>query len=149
MNDLGASTVVGASIGGLWLAQIIGLPTPSAVEYVQGMFIGVLGAFFWQFIKTQKAREVAAASGVNKADLPRLDLYTLGLAMGGAPLSTCLLIWLVHSLGGTAQSYWSFGLFLGAGAAGPQFVPPVVEAIAKFALWLLSGLSRFYGGQKP
>lgn len=136
MNDLGASAVVGVGIGGLWLAQLVGVPTPSAVEYVQGMVIGVLGAFCWQFIKTQKARETAAASGARGPDLPRLDFYTLGLAMGGAPLSTGLLIWVIHSAGGTAANWLSFGLFLGAGAAGPQYVPALVDAIARFITWL-------------
>lgn len=144
MSDLGATGVVGVGIGGLWLAQIIGVPTPSAVEYVQGMVIGVLGAFCWQFVKTQKLREAAAASGIRGAELPRLDFYTLGLAMMGAPLSTGLLIWAIHSFGGTAQSWLSFGLFLGAGAAGPQFVPAAVDFIARLPSRLLSA-----GGQKP
>jgi len=145
MNDLGASAVVVASVGSLWLAQVIGLPTPSSVEYVQGMVIGTLGAFCWQFVKTQKLRETAAADGKKGTDLPRLDFYTLGLAMGGAPLSTGILIWIIHSFGGTSQSWLSFGLFLGAGAAGPQFVPAAIDFIARLPSRLLS----LTGGQKP
>ncbi len=129
----------------MWLAQLIGVPTPTAVEYVQGMVIGVLGAFCWQFVKTQRAREAAALTGVRGRDLPRLDFYTLGLAMGGAPLSTGILIWAIHSFGGTAQSWLSFGLFLGAGAAGPQFVPAAIDFIAR----LPSRLFAAAGGEKP
>lgn len=145
MNDLGASAAVGVGIGGLWLAQVVGVPTPAAIEYIQGMVIGVLGAFCWQFIKTQQLREAAAAKGVRGADLPRLDFYTLGLAMGGAPMSTALLIWAIHSFGGTAQSWLSFGLFLGAGAAGPQFVPAAIDFIGRF----ISRIFPSTGGQKP
>lgn len=140
-----ATIVIGANMLGLWLAQLFGAPTPSAIEYIQGMLIGILGAFCWQFVKAQKAREAAAAEGKRGSDLPRLDFYTLGLAMGGAPLSTGLLIWAIHSFGGTAQSWLSFGLFLGAGAAGPQFVPAAIEFIARLPSRLFSAA----GGQKP
>src|SRR3569832_326600 len=126
MSDFSATTFITANMIGLWLAQLL-TPTTSAVEHIQGMVIGVLGAFCWQFIKTQKQREAAAATGVKGADLPRLDLYTLGLAMGGAPLSVEMLLWVLHSFGGNAQSGYSFGMFLGAGAAGPQFVPAAVD----------------------
>lgn len=144
-NEISAPSAVAFNIIGLWLAQFFGAPTPSAVEYVQGMVIGVLGAFCWQFVKTQRLREEAAAKGIRGNDLPRLDFYTLGLAMGGAPLSTGLLIWLIHSVGGTAQSWLSFGLFLGAGAAGPQFVPATIDFIARLPSRLLSA----FGGTKP
>lgn len=140
-----ATFAVTVNIIGLWIAGLFGAPTPSALEYVQGMLIGVLGAFCWQFVKTQRMREEAAAKGLRGADLPRLDFYTLGLAMGGAPLSTGLLIWAIHSFGGTAQSWLSFGLFLGAGAAGPQFVPAAIDAIARLSSRLIAAL----GGQKP
>lgn len=143
-NEPTASMVVAANIAGMWLAQLFGAPTPSTVEYFQGMLIGILGAACWQFIKTQRAREDATAKGVKGSDLPRLDLYVLGLAMGGAPLSVGLLIWGIHSFGGTATSWLSFGLFLGAGAAGPQFVPAAVDFIARLPSRLFSA-----GGQKP
>jgi hypothetical protein len=137
----------------MWIAQIIGVPTPQAVEYIQGMFIGIAGAFMWQLVKTQKAREDAAAKGVPKSEQPRLDFYTLGLAMGGAPLGVGIMVWLIHLAGGTTQSWISFGFFLGSGAAAVAIVPAAVDAFGRLATWLIGKvfavIGALTGTQKP
>jgi hypothetical protein len=147
------TSAVAVSIIGLWFAQMFGVPTPGTMEYISGMLTGIAGAFMWQFLKTQKAREDAAAKGIPRADLPRLDFYTLGLAMGGAPMGVGIMVWLIHMAGGTTQSWLSFGFFLGAGAAAPIIVPAAVEAFGRLATWLIGKvfavMNAIAGSQKP
>lgn len=138
----GATAAVSVNVIALWLAGLFGVPAASIQELLWGMVLSVFGAAAWQFINAQKDREAATSKGVKKPDMPKIDFTTLGYAMLGAPLSSGLLIWLIHMAGGVAVSYLSSGLFIAAGAAGPQFA---VAALA-FAMRFLSG---FTGGPKP
>lgn len=137
-----ASIAVVGNVGLLWLADAFGVPVASIQELLWGTCLSVFGAAAWQFINAQKNRETAVSKGAKGADIPRIDLTTLGYAMLGAPLSSGLLIWLIHAVGGIAGSYLSSGLFIGAGAAGPQFVIMAISFLMRF----LSGLT---GGNKP
>lgn len=130
------------NVGLLWLADLFGVPVASVQEMLSATILSMLGAFAWQFINAKKDREQAVSRGAKGADVPRIDYTTLGYAMLGAPLSSGLLIWVIHAMGGIASSYLSWGLFMGAGAVGPQFVPMALSLLMRF----LSGLT---GGSKP
>lgn len=137
-----ATIAVVTNVGLLWLADLFGVPVASVQEMLMATVLSMAGAFAWQFISAKKDREQAVSKGAKGTDIPRIDFTTLGYAMLGAPLSSGLLIWLIHAMGGISTSYLSWGLFMGAGAVGPQFVPMALSFLMRF----LSGLT---GGNKP
>lgn len=137
-----ATIVVAGNVALLWVAGFLGVPIESIQELLWGSLVSVCGAVGWQFIEAQDAREKGKAAGVKPSDLPRVDLTTLGYAILGSFLSSGLLISLIHLGGGIVTSFWSLGLFLGAGAAGPKFVVEALKVPNRF----LSGLT---GGTKP
>lgn len=137
-----ATATVVANMGLLWLADLFGVPVASVQELAWATTLGIAGAFAWQFITARKNREAAIAKGARGSDVPKIDLTTLGYAMLGAPLASGLLIWAIHAMGGVPTSYTSSGLYMAAGAAGPEYVTMALSVVMRF----LSGLT---GGNKP
>lgn len=103
-------------------------------EFIWGCIFAIAGAFAFQFIKAQAARQTAADNNVPIADRPRIDVTMLGYAVCGAPMAAACLIYLIHVMGGATgfgDSTWlqSAAGYMVAGAAGPPLVFKIVGAI--------------------
>ena len=145
MADPATNTAVGTTAGLVTLGslnQIFGLPVLGVPlgNFFVFTALSVFGAFSYQFVKAQVAREDAASKGVVTADRPKIDLTTLAYSMAAAPLATGLMLYIIQVFGGMNDLY-SIGGFYAAGALGPQLVPAVFSMMTK----LLSGLGPAKG----
>lgn len=116
-------------------------------EFVWGCIFSMAGAFAFQFIAAQVARQMAADANVPAADRPTIDFVMLGYAICGAPMSAAFLIFAIHQFhGGTGfgDTTWfqSAAGFMAAGAAGPKIV---IKGVA----YIIALASSRMGDKKP
>lgn len=123
------TTTVGIGVLGQYMP-----PGASMNEFLYGCVFAMFGAFCYQFIAAQVARQVATDQHVPIDQLPRVDIRTVGYAMCGAPLSAAFLIFGIHYFKGATgfgdtTFFQSVAGFMAAGAAGPKIVIKAVAAI--------------------
>jgi hypothetical protein len=121
-------------------------PGASMQEFVWGILFACFGAFCYQFIAGQVARQIATDAHVASADLPRVDRVMVAYAVLGAPLSAAFLIFGIHYFHGATgfgdtTFFQSVAGFMAAGAAGPKIVIKAVAAIVAFVSSRLGGKS--------
>lgn len=129
-----AAVAMGTTTGSMWVLGNFMPPGASLNEFIWGCIFAMFGAFCYQFIAAQVARQIATDANVPEAQLPRVDLRTLGYAMCGAPLSAAFLIFGIHYFHGATgfgdtTFFQSVAGFMAAGAAGPKIVIKAVAAI--------------------
>lgn len=122
-------------------------PGASLNEFIWGSVFAIFGAFCFQFIAAQVARQVASDAHVPADQLPRVDIRMVGYAMCGAPLSAAFLIFGIHYFKGATgfgdtTFFQSVAGFMAAGAAGPKIVIKAVAAIVAL-------ISSRLGGKAP
>lgn len=106
-------------------------------EFIWGCIFSAAGAFAYQFIGAQAARQKAADANVPISDRPKIDFTMLGYSVCGAPMAAACLIYAIHSMGGATgfgDTTWlqSAAGYMVAGAAGPTIVFKVVGAFTTF-----------------
>lgn len=146
-GTVAATTAVATTAGGFFALGSIMPPGASWQEFVFGFICAMAGAFCFQFIAGQVARQNAIDNHVPQADLPRVDPVTLAYAVLGAPLSAAFLIFAIHySKGATGFGDPTFlqsvGGFMAAGAVGPKIVIKAVAAIVAFASSKIGGKTQ-------
>lgn len=129
-----AAIAVGTTTTSMWTLGQFMPPGASLNEFVWGCIFAMFGAFCYQFIAAQVARQMATDAKVPEAQLPRVDLRTLGYAMCGAPLSAAFLTFGIHYFHGSTgfgdtTFFQSIAGYMAAGAAGPKIVIKAVAAI--------------------
>jgi hypothetical protein len=122
-------------------------PGASMQEFVWGILFAMFGAFCYQFIAGQVARQIATDAHVPIAQLPRVDRVMVAYAVLGAPLSAAFLIFGIHYFHGATgfgdtTFFQSVAGFMAAGAAGPKIVIKAVAAIVAL-------ISSRIGGKTP
>jgi hypothetical protein len=143
MTDPATGTAAGTTAIAVTTGTMFGLgkimPAGASFnEFVWGCIFAIAGAFAFEFIKAQAARQKAAEANIPIADRPKIDITMLGYAMCGAPMAAACLIYLVHALGGATgfgDTTWLQSVvgYMVAGAAGPQLVFKVVGALIALA----------------
>ena len=146
-GTVAATVAVATSTGGIFALGHFMPPGASANEFLWGMGFAMFGAFCFQFIAAQVARQIATEAHVPVVDLPRLDRTMLGYAMCGAPLSAAFLIFGIHYFKGATgfgdtTFFQSVAGFMAAGAIGPKIV---IKASASIVAFISSRL----GGKTP
>lgn len=142
-----ATTALAATTGGMFALGTLMPPGASITEFVWGCVFSMIGAFSFQFIAAQVARQLAADANIPPEQRPTIDFTNLGYAICGAPMSAAFLIFAIHQFqGGTGfgDTTWfqSAAGFMAAGAAGPKIVIKGVAYIVAFA-------SSRMGGKTP
>lgn len=143
-----AATAALATTAGSYLALgAVMPPGASWQEFVFAMLCAMAGAFCFQFIAGQVARQNAIDAHVAQADLPRVDRVMVAYAVLGAPLSAAFLVVVIHygkgATGfGDPTFLQSVGGYMAAGAVGPRIVIKGVAAIVALA-------SSKIGGKTP
>lgn len=146
-GTVAATAAIATTTGGMWA---LGNWMPSGAsfnEFVWGCVFAILGAFCFQFIAAQVARQIATDAHVPQDQLPRVDIRMVGYAMCGAPLSAALLIFGIHYFKGATgfgdtTFFQSVGGFMAAGAAGPKIVIKAVAAIVSLISSRLGGKAQ-------
>jgi hypothetical protein len=149
MADPATSTVAGSAAIATTTGAMFGLskimpPGASFNEFVWGCLFSIAGAFAYQFITAQAARQKAADANIPIDDRPKIDITMLGYSMCGAPMASACLIYAIHSMGGATgfgDTTWlqSAAGYMVAGAAGPTIVFKIVGAFTTFVSSLRIG----------
>ena len=116
-------------------------------DYALATVLSVVGAFSYQFIKAQVAREQAAAAGKPKNELPKIDLETTLYAVIGALIAPGALISIINVSGGLHDLY-SIGGFYIAGAFAPQILSLAWAVVSK-SLSVIGAIAKSTGGGQP
>lgn len=145
-GTVAAAVAVGGTAGGLFTLGTVG-PSISWQEFVIGIICAMAGAFCFQFIAGQVARQQAIDAHVANADLPQVDRVTLSYAVLGAPLSAAFLIAGIHYLKGITgfgdpTFLQSVAGFMAAGAVGPKIVIKSVASITSFISSKMGGTPK-------
>ena len=148
-GPVAASAAIAVTAGPMYGLGTMMPPGASIDEFIWGCLFAILGAFCYQFIAAQVARQMAADAHVPEGDMPRVDIRTLGYSMCGAPLSAAMLIFIIHYFHGTAgfgdvSFFKSVAGFMASGAAGPKIV---IKAVATIVTFVGSRIST--GGKGP
>jgi len=126
-----ASAAIATSTGTMLGLSFVMPADASFYEFVWGCAFAMLGAFCFQFIRAQDARQKAADQGVPIENRPKIDTVMLGYSMCGAPMAAACLIYIIHKAGGATgfgDGTWLLSVvgYMIAGAAGPPLVLKVV-----------------------
>lgn len=143
-GTVAATTAIATTTGSMWALGQFMPPGASLNEFIWGCVFAIFGAFCFQFIAAQVARQLATDAHVPVAQLPRVDIRTVGYAMCGAPLSAAFLIFGIHYFKGATgfgdtTFFQSVAGFMAAGAAGPKIVIKGVAAIVALISSRLGG----------